>query len=197
MKVLIISCHTDDIELSAGATVSGLDNVYGYVPTYYHDYGEGFETWGECDESWNRLGIKKVTGVMDTHHARQIDRQILLDDLIKLRTDLKPTLVITHGSYDTHQSHEIVYKESLRAFTNCCVLGYNHPWNCKKGTDDRLYIKNTQHQVDLKLSSLSCYKSQMNKWYFNKDWNYYRMKSNGYEINVTYAEKFEVIRWIQ
>lgn len=195
MSVLAISCHTDDIELAAGGLISSLNDVYGYCPTYNHDYGHGFDTRSECNQAWGLLGIKRVDGVNVNHHAREIARQVLLDDLIKLRNEIQPELVITHGSFDTHQSHRVVYQESLRAF-NCSILGYNHPWNCREGIDERFYCRLSGHQVDKKLSALQCYESQKPKWYFDLNWQQHRLQGNGYLCGAKFAEKFEIIRWI-
>ena len=196
MRVLVISCHTDDAELAAGGTLSGLRNVYGYCPTYSHDYGQGFNTWEECDQAWKVLNIKKVKGVKENHNARDIDRQRLLDDLIKLRIAINPTLVITHGSKDVHQSHKIVHEESVRAFKHTSIFGFNHYWNCVNGTNDNYYVKLNQGEVDNKLKALECYKSQESRVYFNREYQLSYMRNTGLLVGSEYAEGYELIRWI-
>lgn len=195
MSTLVISCHTDDIELAAGGTISKLSNVYGYCPTLYHDYGQGFKTWEECICSWGVLNIKKVGG--DSHNAREINRQVLLDQLIRIKNTLKPTLVITHGSMDTHQSHQVVYQESVRAFKNTSILGFNHPWNCVNGTKDNYFSILTERNVEKKLQALSCYESQKNRMYFNPDYQKSLLTTTGSLIGEQYAEAFEIIRMIK
>lgn len=197
MKALVISCHTDDIELGAGGMVSQLDNVFGYIPTLAHVYDNLANTRQECSKSWELLGIKMVNGVSIDHHARSLDRQRLLDDLIKLRNEIKPDLVITHGEADKHQSHQIVYNESIRAFKGCSILGYSHPWNCIQGTKNNWFYPLSKIQVDKKLSALACYKSQCKKAYFDPEYHVTKLQNNGLEINKEYAETFELIRWIQ
>lgn len=198
MKVLVISCHTDDIELAAGGMVTTFENVFGYVPTLAHVYDDNApNTRQECVNSWKILGIKAVNGVNIDHHARTIDRQLLLDDLIKLRNEIRPDLVITHGEMDTHQSHQVVHQESIRAFKGCSIIGYSHPWNCIKGTRNNIFYSLSPAQVNDKLMALECYKSQQNRPYFNLDYQLNKMIENGLNIGKQYAEAFEVIRWIQ
>lgn len=193
MTVLVISCHTDDAELAAGGTISGLRNVYGYVPTFNYFT----HTQQECDKAWKILNIRKVKGVSEDHHARQIDRQRLLDDLILLKERLRPTLVITHGSKDVHQSHQIVHEESLRAFKHTSILGFNHYWNCVNGTNDNYYVKLNQGEVDNKLKALDCYESQKSRVYFNKEYQLSYMKNTGLLVGSSYAEGYELIRWVK
>jgi LmbE family N-acetylglucosaminyl deacetylase len=193
MRVLVISAHTDDAELAAGGTISGLRNVYGYVPTFYHFT----HTQQECIKSWKCLNIKKVRGVSEDHHAREIERQRLLEDLVFLRQVLKPSLVITHGSKDVHQAHKTVYEESVRAFKHCSILGYNHPWNCVNGSNDNYFVKLKQGEVDNKMKALDCYESQKQREYFNRDYQVSAMKATGLLVGSEYAEGFELIRWMQ
>lgn len=195
MSVLVISCHTDDAELAAGGTISSFPNVYGYCPTLYHDYGNGFKTWEECIKAWGVLGIKKVGG--GSHHARQINRQELLDQLISINKTLKPTLVITHGSKDVHQSHQVVYQESVRAFKNTTIIGFNHPWNCVNGSNDNYFVALNECNVEMKMDALSCYESQKKRGYLNKDYQLSLLKTTGTLINTKYAESFETIRIIK
>lgn len=197
MSVLVISAHTDDIELAAGGTISGLTNVYGYCPTLHHDYGQGYNTANECRCAWGVLNINMVDGVKTDHHARSIDRQQLLDDLIKLKNQIKPRLVITHGSKDTHQSHQVVYNESLRAFKNCSLLGFIHPWNGQNGIEERYFIKIRQYHVTKKMQALSCYVSQSEKWYFDQDYQISLLRNKGKIVMSEFAESYELIRWIQ
>ena len=199
-NVLVISCHTDDIELGAGAYVSKLTRngytVFGYVPTLAHVYDDAPNTANECMLSWDLLNITPVSGGND-HHAREIDRQKLLDSLIKLRDSINPSLVITHGSMDTHQSHQTVYNESLRAFKRCTIIGYNHPWNCQNGTKNNVYKEVDEVNVTDKIKALKCYESQRERTYFSTDYQYYNLRKQGMDIGVRYAECFELIRWIQ
>ena len=196
MTILVISCHTDDAELAAGGTISRLRNVYGYCPTYNFQYTSPNTTQKECDQSWKRLYIKKVKGVSEDHNARDIDRQLLLDDLIKLNVMLKPSLVITHGSKDVHQAHRVVHQESIRAFKHTSILGFNHAWNCVNGTMDNYFVRLKQGDVDNKMSALDCYKSQESRAYFNKEYQLFTMKQTGLLVGSEYAEGFELIRWV-
>ena len=142
------------------------------------------------------LNIKKVGG-QPHHHAREIHRQALLDQLIRIKNNLKPTLVITHGSMDIHQSHQVVYQESVRAFKNTTILGFNHPWNCVNGTNNNYFVKLSERNVEKKLQALSCYESQKNRPYFKPDFQKNLLTNTGELIGEKYAEAFETIRIIK
>lgn len=50
--------------------------------------------------------------------------------------------------------------------------------------------------VELKMKSLKCYKSQSTREYFNDDYQYNLLVQNGSNINASYAEKFEIIKLV-
>ncbi len=56
-------------------------------------------------------------------------RQEILDALIRLRKKIQPDMVFTPSRYDTHQDHKTTVEETMRAFKQCTILGYEQPWN--------------------------------------------------------------------
>lgn len=193
MNVLVISTHTDDIELGAGGFVSKLrsqgHNVVGCIPTW-----QAFPfTIEEMRLAWKVLGIGQIIRG-NRFGARDMNRQELLDYLIEIRISVKPDLVITHGSKDFHQSHRMVHEESIRAFKHCSILGYSFPWNELTGPSNSYFVELSQEHVDKKMLALSCYRSQKNRPYFSEDYQLSLLKINGLKINTKYAETFEVIR---
>jgi LmbE family N-acetylglucosaminyl deacetylase len=43
--------------------------------------------------------------------------------------DFQPDLILPMNSHDSHQDHEVVHKESVRAFRGRTLLGYEISWN--------------------------------------------------------------------
>lgn len=196
MRILCVGSHPDDVELGCGGTVSRLKREkYGYVPTLNSQRFISLGMKKELRKAWDILGIKQ-TSLPQDHQGRDFDRQKILDDLILLRNEIKPNLVITHGANDVHQDHKVLHEESVRAFKHSSILGYTFPWNelCNNYT---YFSELSAKEVETKLKALACYKTQKHRPYFNEDYQRSLLISNGLRINKPFAEAFEVIRWIQ
>lgn len=57
-------------------------------------------------------------------------RQEILEELIKVRTDFNPDIVLGSEASDIHQDHQVVHNEILRCFKNSTtILGWAYLWN--------------------------------------------------------------------
>ena len=74
----------------------------------------------------SKLGIKEKNLVIFNYQVRKLNysRQDVLEDLIKLRNINDFDLVLTPSLQDIHQDHATIAQESLRAFKNTTILGY-------------------------------------------------------------------------
>jgi N-acetylglucosamine malate deacetylase 1 len=193
--ILFIGAHPDDIELGCGG-IASKSNGYGYIATMESFY----QMTEEKNRAWKILGINPLPNthpriLQDCTH-RRIDRQYLLDELIRVRELIKPTLIFTHSSVDVHQDHKVVYEETVRAFKYSSILGYTHSWNEIYPADNRFYYSLSKADVDKKVKSLKEYESQKDRTYFKEDFIRNSAKMAGARVNRDYAESFEVIRWI-
>lgn len=196
MRVLCVGAHPDDIELGCGGTVSRLKaDVFGYVATRNSTRFVKLGMCGELREAWKILGIREVEASQD-HKGRDLNRQKILDDLIQLRSTIKPDIVFTHGLNDVHQDHRVIHQESVRAFKHSTIIGYTFPWN-ELSNNYSCFYELKQKDVDNKLRALECYRTQKHRVYFDRSYQEGLMKLNGVRINKQYAEGFEVIRLIQ
>jgi LmbE family N-acetylglucosaminyl deacetylase len=181
MRILAIGAHLDDIESGCGGTLHRMIGS-GHEVTYL-----GFSTCGNDALLKECQLATAVLGPMDLQihdlPVRRFDehRQTILDRMIVLRDKFNPDIVFTHGSYDQHQDHHVVYEESCRAFKKHSVFGYNFAWNCIT------YNSHLTVRIDIekKMEALDKYESQ--KWRENSDPNYMRA------LNFK-GEQFEVIR---
>jgi N-acetylglucosamine malate deacetylase 1 len=181
MKILAIGAHYDDIELGCGGTLHKLIQK-GHEVMYlsFSDCGvESLKT--ECLKALQELGIKNIILRDVPNRTFSQNRQMILDFLIRMRENFKTDIVFTHGSKDFHQDHEVVYQESLRAFKNVTMLGYNHPWN----TIYSVTHLSVSIDVAKKISILRHYKSQAGRKYMQPEY-IEAMNFNG--------EHFEVIK---
>lgn len=204
-NVLVLSPHTDDGELGAGATINRLISEGSHVDYVAFSACEesvpvGFEKdvlRKEVLDATKALGIPNNNVTVLNYKVRNFpnSRQEILDDLIKIRKRKDYDLILLPSSSDIHQDHRTIYEEGVRAFKNKTILGYELYWNQLKSSNT-LFYKIEPHQLDLKLESIKRYKSQYGRGYC-KDENIISLaKVRGVQVGVNFAECFEVIRLV-
>jgi N-acetylglucosamine malate deacetylase 1 len=202
-KVLVISPHTDDGELGCGGTIAkfiddGYEVSYAALscceksvpPQYPKDILSR-----EVKAATKILGIKKP--ILFSFEVREFPRfrQEILDALIRLRMKIEPDIVFTPSRSDTHQDHKTTAEETIRAFKKCTVLGYEQPWN-NITFNTLAFIHLTEEHVQKKINALACYETQKERSYLNPDFIRGLALTRGTQIEETYAEAFEVIKWV-
>jgi len=151
----------------------------------------------EVQNATKTLGIDPGNLIVYNYAVRKLNyvRQEVLEELIRLREQTKPDLVIMPGSKDIHQDHQTIYHEGIRAFKFCSILGYELIWN-NLGFNTDCFIQIEQRDLDLKISALDAYVTQRGKNYMNPEFIQSLAVVRGTQIGVPYAEAFEVVRWI-
>jgi LmbE family N-acetylglucosaminyl deacetylase len=210
MKVLVISSHTDDAIVIAGGTILRILEAKGQV--FYAGLSiasesllEGFpkdavET--ETKRATKMLGMDSEKVHIERFPVRRFQeyRQKILDTLIDLRNGIKPDIVFVPSTTDTHQDHEVVNRESLRAFKNhCSIYGYDFPWTELNQMKLNLFYQLEERHVRKKIEAINCLKSQIAKKtpYLTKEYIRGLATERGVRIGVKYAEAFEIIREIR
>jgi LmbE family N-acetylglucosaminyl deacetylase len=122
-------------------------------------------------------------------------RQELLEELVELKRQLQPEVVLVTASADIHQDHQVLHKETVRAFKDITLWGYELPWNSVNFCAQAFVILNQEH-IDLKWAALQAYESQMElgRPYFNKEFIQGLARVRGVQVRTQYAEVFEVVR---
>ncbi|MFA5246151.1 MAG: PIG-L family deacetylase [Pedobacter sp.] len=203
MKILILSPHIDDAEFGAGATIRKFtDNTFCWIAfsDCAESLPEGFpeETLRkEFKQICKLYGIDNYTVANFPVRNFTSHRQEILEILFKARNEFNPDLVIGPSLNDTHQDHTVIANEMIRAFKNTSIISYELPWNNLKSVNN-YYVRITSEQLEFKLKVLSLYESQIvkNRPYSNPEFIESLAKVRGTQINVQYAEAFELIRWI-
>ncbi|MDA8773310.1 PIG-L family deacetylase [Luminiphilus sp.] len=201
-RALLLSPHTDDAELGAGAVISRLARQGVEISSVTFSFCEESTPVGfpvgclkdECIAAMEVLGISDVR-ILD-YPVRGFDRfrQDILEDLIRLRTEIQPDLILTPASTDCHQDHEVIHNESVRAFKNSTILGYIFPWNSLK-TRPNVTVDVEPVDVETKINALACYHSQSDRNYFSPEVINAALIVAGSSVGVKYAEAFECIRF--
>jgi len=202
-KILVISPHTDDGELGCGGSIArfieeGNDVEYAALscceksvpPEYPPDILSR-----EVKKATKTLGIQ--TPILFSFEVREFPkfRQDILDTLIRLRNKIQPDIVFAPSRSDTHQDHKTTVEETMRAFKKCTILGYEQPWN-NITFNTHAFVSLREIHIQKKIDALACYETQKDRAYVNPDFIRGLALTRGTQIEKTYAEAFEVIKWV-
>jgi N-acetylglucosamine malate deacetylase 1 len=204
-NIIVLAPHTDDGEFGCGGSmVKFLEENYN---VYYVAFSTAKESVPkglpenileiEVKEATQRLGIKPANLIIYGFTVRKLNyvRQDILEELVKIKKDLQPDLVLMPSPNDLHQDHYTVALEGLRAFKQTSILSYEIPWNHIK-FNSQSFIKLEKHHIEKKIYALDAYNSQKMKDYASEEFIKSLAKTRGIQIGSEYAEVFEVQRWI-
>lgn len=203
--ILVIAPHTDDGELGCGGFLSlcaerGLEIHYAAFSNAWQSLREGFPKdtlLKEVRAAIHVLGIDPGKLRMYDFPVRKFDenRQAILDELVKLRAEIAPELVLIPSLNDLHQDHSVMAHEAVRCFKMTSLLCYEMPWNNINFSTD-CFVRLDQRHVSKKIEALHCYKSQGHRTYLTQDAIRSQMVMRGVQLSGGYAESFEVVRWM-
>src|SRR6056297_3000634 len=204
-NIIILAPHTDDGEFGCGGTIAKYlekgSNVY-YVAfsTAKKSVPEGLPQdilEKEVKEATKRLGIKPKNLIIYGFEVRKLNyiRQDILEEMVKLKRELNPDLVLLPSPNDLHQDHSTVAMEGLRAFKQTSILAYEVPWN-NLNFKNQCFVKLEEKHIKKKIYALDAYNSQKTRVYAKEDFIFSLAKTRGVQVSTEYAEAFETIRWI-
>lgn len=204
-RVLVLAPHTDDGELGCGGTIArycreGREVYYVAFSICTRSLPEGLapDTLAkEVAAATKVLGIPPENLILFDYDVRRFKefRQEILEEMVKIGRQLKPDLVFVPSPTDIHQDHQVISEEGLRAFKNTTILGYEMPWN-NLSFNTRSFSILSDEDVTTKVEALKEYKSQAHRSYINENFIRSLATTRGVQIGATWAEAFEVIRFI-
>lgn len=204
-RVLVLGPHTDDGEFGCGGTMArfieeGRELFYATFSCAEESVPEGLPKdilLREVKKASAVLGVKKENLLIYRYQVRKFAqyRQEILDDLVKLRNEIKPDMVMLPADFDLHQDHITIANEGVRAFKFSTILGYEMPWNNISFTHS-CFVNLEERHVQKKLDSVKCYRSQTGRNYANPDFIRGQAITRGVQCGQTFAEAFNVKRWI-
>ncbi|MFL5771609.1 MAG: PIG-L deacetylase family protein [Flavisolibacter sp.] len=200
-NIIVLAPHTDDGELGCGASIAkyiseGKNVTYVAFSTCSHSLPTGFAgdtLEKECRAAMKMLGVQNV--MFFDYQVREFSdhRQEILDQLIKINSNLKPQIVFLPAQHDVHQDHQVIYAEGMRAFKSSNLVGYELPWNNPR-FQPVYFEKIEESQMKSKLQSLKEYKSQAHRKYMNEDFIRSLASVRGIQCDTPFAEAFEIYR---
>lgn len=201
--IVIFAPHTDDGEIGCGGLIANF--IEKGFEIYYVAFssaqislpkGSPKDTLiNEVKKATSILGIEPEKLILFNFPTRSFPkyRQEILDEMIKIRTNISPKLVFTPSLNDVHQDHSTVAHEALRCFKKQSILCYEEPWN-NINFSTNSFVKLEERHIQKKIDALKCYKSQQRRVYLNEDVIRALALTRGAQLEGGYAEAFEVIR---
>lgn len=204
-RILVLGPHTDDGEFGCGGTMArfveeGKEVFYATFSCAEESVPKGLPKdilLKEVKKASRVLGIKPENLLIYRYQVRKFAqyRQEILEDLVKLKKQVDPDLVLMPSMFDLHQDHATIANEGLRAFKFCSILGYEMPWNNITFTNDSFIYLEERH-LEKKMEALRCYRSQIGRDYSDPEFIKGQARTRGVQISTKYAEAFNVVRWI-
>ncbi len=208
MRTLFISPHTDDVELGAGATlIKQLEGgneilwvVFSTAETSLPEDTPKDTLRQEFLDVTRSIGLKENNYKIFDFQVRYLPshRQEILEEMITMKKEFSPDLIIGPSLNDHHQDHEVVAKEMIRAFKDTSsIICYELPWNHLQ-FNTQLFVKIDEKHVDKKIDLLKKYESQikLDRAYFSEEYIRGWARMRGVQVKAEFAEAFEVVRWI-
>ena len=122
-------------------------------------------------------------------------QQEILEELIKVRTDFNPDIVLAPEASDIHQDHQVVHNEMLRCFKNSTtILGWAYPWNtfCE---ENNVFFELDEIMIKKIVAFCACFKTQKHKRYMQEDFIRASFMTTGIKIAKPYAVGYRCIRF--
>jgi N-acetylglucosamine malate deacetylase 1 len=204
-RLLVLTPHTDDAELGTGGTIArclenGTEVFVAVFSTAKESLPPGSDPCRLRDEfraSMKILGVPQTNLIIYDYPVRRLSyhRQEVLEELVKLRREIKPDAIVMPSGNDFHQDHQVLYAEGLRAFKDLTVLGCDLPWN-QLTFSAQAYVTLELRHLQRKWDALKEYKSQfeLDRTYFSWEFLEGLARVRGTQVRAQYAEAFEVVR---
>jgi N-acetylglucosamine malate deacetylase 1 len=204
-RLLVLAPHTDDAEIGAGGLISmlvqaGVERRYIAFSSCEQSVPKSMPSdvlAHECREAARQLGFEDREVSLRSYTVRRFaeKRQDILEELVAVKREFKPDLILCPSRFDIHQDHAVIHDEAKRAFKDRTLLGYELPWNCIEFSTGML-VALSEAALQKKLAAFGCYKSQSFRPYGDGSALEHLAGLRGGQIGVRYAEAYEVIRWV-
>ncbi len=204
-RVLVLAPHTDDGEFGCGGAISkfveeGAEVYYAAFSACEQSVVKEFPRdilITEVKKATKILGVKPENLILFNYDVRTFNfkRQEILEDIIKLRNEIKPDCVYMPSVNDIHQDHYTIAFEGIRAFKYSTILCYEMPWNNFNFNTTAFQVL-SEANLKSKIDALNVYESQKHRPYVNEEFIRSLAITRGVQIGQKYAEVFEIVRWI-
>jgi len=207
MKILIISAHPDDIEMSMGSTLaklaltdndhSGLDHETHTLQI--HILSSSHTIDGNAGIT-KELG-KSLHGIYDlqfhlheypTMHFQE-HYQAIRDDVFRIKQEFNPDVVYCKSPNAIHPDHRVIGEACESIFLECSVYAME---GIRDGQNQKInkWVSINAEDLNTKINAIKCYTSQTRRKYSDQSLIDAWARFRGAQVGVQFAEGFEVIR---
>jgi N-acetylglucosamine malate deacetylase 1 len=202
-SALVLAPHTDDGEFGCGGTINRL--VEEGCEVYYAAFSSCRQSVPpqfppdilitEVKAATQVLGIKPENLTIFDYDVRTFNfhRQEILDDMLKLKKQIRPDLVFMPSVTDVHQDHQTITNEGLRAFKGTTIFCYELMWN-NNNFNTACFVELEEKHVVAKIEAINTYESQGHRPYSDTDFLKGQARVRGVQSGNNFAEAFEIIR---
>ncbi len=197
--IIAVGAHPDDIELGCGGTVRAAAKAGKKVIAVVMTKGEqSADPEVRCEESKKAL---TMLGVSEVHFGDFPDTELpnsskAVKFLEAFYDNQKAETILTHSINSMHQDHRQVGWLSMAAFRfSPRILAYETPRVTSTFTP--AYYVDISDSINEKLAALKCHGTQKNKSYIHVESIVSMAIFRGHQVNVNYAEAFEVVRFVE
>jgi N-acetylglucosamine malate deacetylase 1 len=207
-SVVVFCAHSDDQILGVGGTIAKYAKEGKKVHTVIFSYGENTHFWlqrkvtvemrvKEAQKADKVVGGAGVIflGLKESQFLNETDEKDIVNRIIELIKDLKPSKIFTHNKDDPHPDHRAVVRivqDALFDMDYKCDVYSFQIWSPIKFTErnsPRLIVDISKY-FRAKRDALDCFKSQKLSVYTLFPSMYVNLLINGINNNIKYAEVF-------
>lgn len=201
MNILAFGAHPDDIEIGVGGVLRKfVEKGYEVLSVIVTIPNNKEIRWKEAEKAANTLGVKLL--ILDLEPKDIVFSRSLVKECDRVVNDFRPDMIFTHWNHDSHQDHVGVSNSVIAATrkNECSVYMYEQtvpggivPY----GFRTQMFF-DISDVIDKKIESTLAHESQVKgdvkQWV---DGIKGRALYRGRQINVEYAEAFEVVKDIR
>jgi LmbE family N-acetylglucosaminyl deacetylase len=191
-RVLAVGAHADDIELGC----AGFLSRFKFKPIL------AVAACGKNDirsrESMLSCKVLKATFRPMMLQDKNLDIVLLIQKIETLISDIKPTIILTHSTNDSHQDHRTVNKAVISAVRNknCTVLFFKSPSTLD--FKPNVFVELSKQNINTKLRALKEHSTQAHRRFIEPTIvkSVARYWGTTYRSNNEYCEPFELFRMV-
>jgi LmbE family N-acetylglucosaminyl deacetylase len=196
-RVLAIGAHPDDIEYSCLGYLLKLKRHGSVIAAYVASSGSaGDPTSGvqRVNESRKALGVVSESICIEEKNGVDIfDFEAAASKIRRVILDFKPTLILVHSKYDTHQEHRYLYDLTMTASRRvaCSIFTYKSV-SVTSEFNGRIFVDISDYLVE-KIELLGTHQSQKDREYMQQDFiESYHKNWFGQMNGIKYCEIFSL-----
>lgn len=202
MRILLVSAHPDDAEISCGATIVRIKREYPNVlirSVYFAPCDEDPKNEGHLEDHRKVIKHLKIDRLQEFKFSRDIlenFKQNIRDILFTIREDFQPNFVFCPSPHDFHQDHRTVAECSLTIFRDTStIFGYEVLRSVTPDFKPNLYIIVSFKDVSMKVKTIKLYKSQLKNrpYFFSPEIFAAQLSMRGVQVKSKWAEAYELL----